>query len=420
MNDALLPGRGFDAESLPSPEAGVATVLERWCPAELPVEEVPLARAVGRVLARDARADAPVPSRPRSMMDGYAVRAADVAGASAGHPARLAVVAEIRMGAAPPRALAAGEAMRIPTGGVLPEGSDAVVPQEDARGGADGAVEIVEGVASGEFVTRVGEDLAPGETVLPAGRRLRGVEMGLLATLGWERVAVRARPVVGVLSTGDELVPAGSEPGVGQVRDSNRHVVGAVLEQMGARVEQLPHVGDRAQELEAALRDGLARCDAIVLTGGSSVGERDLTPAAIAALGEPGVVLHGIKVKPGKPTLFASVGGKLIIGLPGNPTSAVTILLAVARPVIDALVGATQPQPPPTTARMEHQIRGRVGWTWYVPVSLHRVAAQTVARPLQLRSSHVALLARADGYVRIPPERGMAAAGELVEVHPLS
>ncbi|TAM61035.1 molybdopterin molybdenumtransferase MoeA [bacterium] len=415
MSDALLPERGFDAARLPAPEAAVARFLSLWRPPLRSVEEIPLADGVGRVLARDARAEAAVPRDPRSMMDGYAVRAADLAST----PVTLRVTGEIRMGLPPPQPLGRGEAMRIPTGGVLPEGSDAVIPQEETRAAGDAAVEARASVRAGEYVTQPGEDLTRGEVVLGRGRRLRGVDMGLLATLGWERVAVLTRPTVGVLSTGDELVPPASEPGVGQVRDSNRYAIGAVLERMGARALQLPHVRDDERELEHALREALTRCDAVVLTGGSSVGVRDLTPRALEALGEPGVVVHGIKVKPGKPTVFALAGGKPIVGLPGNPTSAVTILLAVARPLIDALCGAAAPVPAPLTARLATAIHGRRDWTWFVPVALVRDGAATVARPLRLRSSHVALLARADGYVRVAPERGELAAGEHVEVYPL-
>ncbi|TAM88110.1 molybdopterin molybdenumtransferase MoeA [bacterium] len=414
MSDALLPERGFDAGSLPTPEAAVAYVLASWLPAARPVEEVALADAADRVLAREARASALVPPVPRSMMDGYAVHAADLEAT----PRRLRMAGEVRMGAAPPHALKLGEAMRIPTGGVLPDGSDAVVPQEDTRVAGDGMVDVLERVAAGEFVTQPGEDLAPGDVVLAQGHRLRGVEMGVLATLGWERVPVFARPLVGVLSTGDELVALTNEPQAGQVRDSNRYAIGAVLERLGARVVQLPHVGDDAQVLEHALREGLARCDAVVLTGGSSVGERDVTPRAVEALGAPGILVHGLKVKPGKPTIFAVAGAKLIVGLPGNPTSAVTILLAVARPLIDALVGANA-VPPPLSARLAADVRGRSGWTWYVPVTLSRDGVVTRAHPLRLRSSHVALLARADGYVRVAPERGMLDAGEQVDVYPL-
>src|SRR5579872_281156 len=418
MSDALLPGHGFYAEVLLTPEEAVARALGAWRPVARAIEDVALSDAVGRVLARDARADAPIPSYPRSTMDGYAVRAADTVGARPDDPRRLMLVGEIRMGAAPPGPLRAGEAMRIPTGGVLPEESDAVVPQEHVRAG-DRSIDMLAPVAAGEFVTQPGEDLARDEVVLPAGHRLRAVDIGLLATLGWERVPVRMRPLVGVLSTGDEVVPVGSEPGIGQVRDSNRHVVGAILYRLGASVLQLPHAGDEVGELERALRDGLARCDAVVLTGGSSVGERDLTPRVIAGLGEPGVLVHGLKVKPGKPTILAAVGQQLIIGLPGNPTSAVTILLAVARHLIDALAGADTQSAPPLMARLAESIRGRRDWTWYVPVSLRSQGDETVAVPRQLRSSHVALLPRAYGYVRVAPERGTLDAGELVPVHQL-
>ncbi len=371
---------------------------------------MPLAAALGRVLAGDAVADAAYPADHRSTMDGFAVRSAD-------GTAPRRIVGTVRMGAAPPAPLAPGEAMRIPTGGVLPAGADAVVPVEDAdlseSSGQAGAGETMiphEAPRAGEYFTPRGEDMAPGDLVLPAGRRIGAGELSVLATLGQAEVEVYLRPRVAVVSTGDELVDAGLRPGTGQVRDSNRWAVAGGLIGLGCEVVHLERARDEVAEIAARIAAGLEVADAVVLTGGSSVGARDHVPAAIDGLGAPGVVVHGLRVKPGKPTVLAAIGAKPVIGLPGNPTSALTILDAIASDVIRALTGAREARRASVATVAAEPFPGRAGWTWYVPA----VLGPGGARPLALRSSHTSLLARADGYVVVGPERPRIEAGEPV------
>ncbi len=399
---ALQPGETFDAERLHAPAEAVAAYLAAVRPRPRGVEPVPLAAALGRVLARDAVAEAAYPADPRSTMDGFAVRSAD-----GGGPRRIA--GTVRMGAAPPAPLAPGEAMRIPTGGVLPAGADAVVPLEDADE-RDGTVTPHAPPAAGEAFTPRGEDMAAGERVLPAGRRIGAAELSVLATLGLVEAEVFARPRVAVVSTGDELVDAGARPGTGQVRDSNRWAVAGGLAALGCEVVHLERARDEVGEIAARIAAGLALADAVVLTGGSSVGARDHVPAAIDGLGPPGVVVHGLRVKPGKPTVLAAVGARPVIGLPGNPTSALTILDAVAADVLRALTGEREPRRSTVATVAAAPFAGRSGWTWYVPAGL----GPEGARPLALRSSHTSLLARADGYVVVGPERVRIEPGEPV------
>ncbi len=399
---ALQPGETFAADRLWAPGEAVAAYLTAVNPRPRGVERVPLGAALGRVLAADAPADAAYPADHRSTMDGFAVRSADGAG-----PRRI--VGAVRMGAAPPAPLGAGEAMRIPTGGVLPAGADAVVPVEDA----DEAGETVtphEAPCAGEFFTPRGEDMAPGDLVLPAGRRIGAGELSVLATLGRTEVEVYLRPRVAVVSTGDELVDAGERPGTGQVRDSNRWAVAGCLLGLGCEVIHLERARDEVAEIAARIAAGLEQADAVVLTGGSSVGARDHVPAAIDGLGKPGVVVHGLRVKPGKPTVLAAIGAKPVVGLPGNPTSALTILDAIASDVIRALTGAGEARRASVAALAAEAFPGRAGWTWYVPA----VLGPDGARPLALRSSHTSLLARADGYVVVGPERARVEPGEPV------
>jgi molybdopterin molybdotransferase len=301
------------------------------------------------------------------------------------------------MGAPSDVSLSAGTASRIPTGGVLPNGADAVVAVEDAR--SDGErVTVSNPVAPGENVAEAGGDMRQGDIVLPAHRRIRAAEVGVLATLGVTRVPVFGNPIVAVFSSGDEIVEPDVRPKLGQIRDSNRYAVAASLRAMGASPRHYATLRDEAPEFEAALATALRECDAVVVTGGSSVGERDRLPRAVAALANPGIVVHGLRIKPGKPTLLASDGGKPIVGLPGNPASALLVLEAVAAPIFAALCGA--PVVPATVhARLAETARSRAGWTWHIPVRLHEDGGVPSAYPLTIRSFSVSLAARADGYI---------------------
>lgn len=399
---AMRLGESFEPDLLPAPAAAVAAYLDAVRPQPLGNEQVALEAAFGRVLATDIVADGPYPADDRSTMDGFAVRAAEGAA-----PRRI--VGAVRMGAAPPAALGAGEAMRIPTGGVLPAGADAVVPVEDADE-RDGDVVPHAIPAPREFVTPRGDDMAPGDVVLPAGRRIGAAELSVLATLGQAEVSVYRKPRIAIVPTGDELVDVARRPGTGQVRDSNRWAVAGALIGLGCEVVHLPHAHDEVEAVASGIAEGLAIADAVVLTGGSSVGARDHVPVAIDRVGAPGVVVHGLKVKPGKPTVLAAVGTKPVIGLPGNPTSALMILDAIASAVLRALTGERDARRATVGTTAAETFTGRAGWTWYVPA----VLGPGGVRPLPLRSSHTSLLARADGYVIVGPEPARIEAGEPV------
>lgn len=371
------------------------------------IERVALDDAGGRVLAAGIDADSDYPNAPRSAMDGFAV-------ASVSTPGSFLITGDVAMGKAWSGALAAGESASIPTGGVVPNGADAVVPIEDVRVDANRVI-VETAIAPGENVSPRAGDMRRGERILQPGQWLAGPQIGVLATVGTIEVPVYRRPVIAVISSGDELVPPSSRPQPGEVRDSNRYAIAASLRMMGATVRHYPTVSDEPGALEAALKAALAGCDAIVLTGGSSVGERDRTPEAVASLGAPGVIVHGLRVKPGKPTVLAAAGGKPVIGLPGNPTSALMILEAVAAPVVAALTGAELARAS-LIARLGSDTRGRAGWTWYVPVGLQNDGGTPVAHPLPLRSSSVSLPARAGGYIVVEGHGADLPAGTLVTV----
>jgi molybdopterin molybdotransferase len=406
--NALLPRAGFAPEALLAPRQAIIAYRSRVALSPAGTEIVSLDEALGRVLAEPIAATDDHPNTPRSAMDGFALP-------SSATPGTFRIAGDVLMGSAPATALQTGETMRIPTGGVLPEGADAVVPIEDAR--VDGATIVVEThLGKGENAVPQAADMRIGDVILQAGRRIGAGQVGALATLGVTRVPVYRKPVIGVLSSGDELVPVDRQPAPGQVRDSNRYAIAASLRAMGAQVRHYPTIRDETDDFTAALAHALSACDAIAITGGSSVGERDRLPGAVAALGDPGVVVHGLRVKPGKPTLLGALGSKPILGLPGNPTSALFILEAVAAPIIGALAGA--PVVAATvTARLSAPARSRLGWTWFLPVTLGDDEGFPLAHPLPLRSFSVSLSARADGYLIMGEPDDEWAEGRLVTVH---
>jgi molybdopterin molybdotransferase len=396
------------AERLLAPRQAMVAFFARVELAAPQTERTPLAHALRRVLAESVCADEDYPRAPRSVMDGFAIAARDV-------PGELPIVGDVRMGEGAGSVLPRGSAMRIPTGGTLPPGADAVVPIEDVR--LDGEGIVVEArVAAGDNVIETGADMRRGETVLCPGRRLHAPEIGVLATLGVTDVPVYRRPIVAVLSSGDELVAPHRRPVGGQIRDSNRHAIAASLELMGAQPRHYPTLRDEADEFEAALDRAIEECDAVVVTGGSSVGERDRLPRAVQAIAQPGVVVHGLRLKPGKPTLLGAHGAKPIVGLPGNPTSALMVLEAVVAPVIAALTGAPI-RAATVSASLAQPALSRIGWTWYIPVAVREDGGGLLAEPLPVRSFSVSLTARANGYVVMGEAEEEWPAATLVTVH---
>ncbi|MFN2459697.1 MAG: gephyrin-like molybdotransferase Glp [Candidatus Velthaea sp.] len=408
ITQALPPGATFVAEQLLAPQHAVIAYCAAVAPHPPGVEAVPLAEAHGRVLAYDAVAAEPFPADARSTMDGFAVRARD-----GSVPRRIA--GEVRMGRPPPAALGPGEAMRIPTGGVLPAGADAVVPVEDALAEGDRLV-IAEAVDSGAYVTPRGADITAGDCVIGGGRRIGAPELSVLATLGCSSVMVYRRPRFAIVSTGDELVDIDAPLATGQIRDSNRWAIAGALAAMGADVVHLRRAGDALDALRDRLAEGLACADAVMLTGGSSVGERDLTPDAIAEFAGPGVIVHGLRVKPGKPTVLAAVGETPVIGLPGNPASALMILEAVCAPIVAQMTGERERRSDSVACIAAEAFAGRAGWTWYIPAEIRMEGGVASARPLALRSAFTSLLARAHGYVVLGEDRPRVEPGETVAV----
>jgi len=402
-------------ELLPPPEA-LTRLLENL-PAQVDPEEIDTVQACGRVTARSVVSALPLPTFPRSTVDGYAVRAADTYGANDSLPAYLQLMGEIPMGAAPDFAVVPAGCVLIHTGGMLPEGSDAVVMVEHTQSARPGEVEILRAVASGENVLKVGEDVAAGAEVIPAGTRLRPAEIGGLMALGITRLEVARRPNIGILSSGDEVVPPEVTPGSGQVRDVNAYALSALVQESGGTPVRYGILPDREEALRKSAARALIECDAVVITAGSSASTRDLTAQVINSLGRPGVLVHGVNVRPGKPTILGVCAGKAVIGLPGNPVSALVIASLFVTPVVQALLGLKRGGPRPSVpARLALNLASQAGREDWIPVRLISSQDGYLADPVFGKSNLIFSLARADGLLRIPPDATGLAAGEMVDV----
>jgi molybdopterin molybdotransferase len=389
-------------------------------------ETIPLAEALRRVPAEPVTAPHPLPGFARSTVDGYAVRAVDTYGVSEGLPGYLTVTGAVRMGAEPGVAVGPGGAVAMPTGGAIPPGADAVVMIEYTAEAMPGTIEVVRPVAPGEGVVRADEDAAIGAQIIPAGRPLRPQDLGMLAAAGVTSVRVHTRPVVTIFSTGDEVVPPQTQTlKPGQVRDATAAALAALVSDAGGIPVPGGIVSDDPGALERALREALPASDMIVISAGSSVGIRDETAGAVGRLGPPGIWCHGLAIKPGKPTLLAECGGGggggeraatpgvPVVGLPGNPRSALVVFRLIGVPLVRLVGGCTQP-PPEASARATLS-RDLASATGRLDVVQVRVRAG-IATPVFGPSALLSVLTAADGYIVIPEEATGLDAGTEVDV----
>ena len=380
--------------------------------------------AAGRVLAEDVHSPVDLPDFPRATMDGYALKAADSFGASEAIPAYLDVVGQVPMGAAPGFSVGRGEAARILTGGMVPEGADAVVMEEFTTAPDPETLEVRRPTAVGENVLGVGDDLKKGELILGAGARLRSQDVGALAGVGVTSVEVHRRPRVAILPTGDELVDPRETPRAGQVRDINRFSLAAGVLEAGGEPETEDILPDDLAVIKERLEQAIRHADVVLISGGSSMGLRDYTVEAIDSLGEPGVLVHGISIKPGKPTIIGRIErdgeDKAVIGIPGHPVSALMIFHAFVRPVIRQLSGEvvrTNAGEEGLMATLSRNVASAPGREDLVRVALEEDESGCVAHPLMGNSAMISTMTKADGYIAIPLEAEGLREGAQVRVH---
>ena len=406
------------------PQQALAALLKVLPPPAIACEYVPSQDALGRITATDLVSQQDLPTFPRSTVDGYSLRAADSFGATEGLPAYFSLVGEVPMGRAPGVSVNLGEAAGTYTGGMLATGADAVVMVEHTQQVDADTIEVVRPVAPGENVVQPGEDVRVGDAILPRGHLLRPQDIGGLAALGITSVPVARRPRIAVLSMGDEVVSPDSEPAVGQIRDVNSYSIASQILQDGGEPVPLGIVSDDYEAQLETARRGLEHSDALVFSAGSSVSSRDMTADIINALGEPGVLVHGLSIRPGKPAIVGMVDDKPVFGLPGNPVSAMIVFDLLVRPVLYRLAGcATLPEPPSTAARLDRDVASASGREDYVPVRLRRNGhnghgglEELVAEPVFGKSNLIFTLIRADGLVQVPLNKAGLYAGETVTV----
>ena len=376
--------------------------------------QLPLIEAAGCVLADDALAAHDMPAFASSAMDGYAVRADDVAGASPTSPVELKVVGRALIGRRPQGTVGAGEAIPIATGAPIPGGADSIVPVENTEDAGD-LVRVFEGSAPGKHVRPVGEDVRAGATLVGAGRRLGAPELGLLANAGIAHPVVYPRPRVIVLSTGDELIPPTEEPAFGQVRDANAYTIFAALREAGASPVLAGIVRDDVDGFRETILAYAIQADAFISSGGVSVGERDVVKAAFRDRGD--VAFFKVAMQPGMPQGFGHVDGKPYFGLPGNPVSVFVSFEVFVRPAILRMLGRTQLDRPEIVATLTADVRGPKGKLQFARVQVRRGADGWEATPTGGRGSHlISTVARANGLAMVPSGTEIAAAGSQVRV----
>lgn len=371
--------------------------------------------ALGRVTAEDVFAPHPLPAFPRTTVDGFAVRARDTYGASESLPGYLKLIGEVPMGDTPNFEIGPGQCAIIHTGGMLPPGADATLMLENTQTLGD-EIEIMKSVADGDNLIQVGEDVAEGQLVIPRGTRLRPAEIGGLMALGITSLRVANKVRVGILSSGDEVIPAGSMPRPGQVRDINAHTLGTLITQSGGEPLQYGIIPDDFDTLQAAAARALAESDVVLITAGSSASTRDMTADVINTLGAPGVLVHGINTRPGKPTILGLCGGKPIIGLPGNPVSALVNGYMLVVPLVEKLLGQLPRLRATIRATLTVNLPSLAGREDWWAVRLRPEGDSFAADPIFGKSNLIFSLAAADGLLKIPPHATGLSAGTVVEV----
>lgn len=382
-------------------------------------EKVALDQCAGRILSHDVFSGIDLPEFDRATMDGYAVQAKSTFGASDGMPALFSVVGSIEMGKVPDVSVKAGEAAEIATGGMLPPGADCVVMVEHTQRIDEGTIEVFKSAAPLQNVMEKGEDLRKGETVLSKGNLIRPQEMGVLAALGKAYVSVCKKPVVAIISSGDEIVPIEQTPGLSQLRDVNAHTLGGLVELSGGIPVYLGIAKDNFDELDSLCRQALGRADMVLLSGGSSVGSRDFTLQVLQGLPDSEILVHGVSVSPGKPTILARIGQKTAWGLPGQVTSAMVVFHIMVSPCLERIGGRSPDElgrARKVSATLSRNLASVQGRKDYVRVKLVRRGEQLYAEPILGKSGLIHTMVKADGLIGIDKDSEGLDEGVKVDV----
>ncbi|MCX8022686.1 MAG: molybdopterin molybdotransferase MoeA [Syntrophorhabdaceae bacterium] len=379
-------------------------------------ENIHIDEALGRIIAQDIVSEEDIPPFSRSLVDGYAVRAADTYGAKETSPAFLFVDGHVKMGKKADIVVSEGHSVGVSTGAMIPEGADGVVMVEYIRTAGD-SIEVTKGVYSGENICFKGEDIKKGDVVIKKGSRLSPFHLGVLSSIGITNFSVYRRPRAALISSGDEIVPADSTPSIGEIRDINRYTVANILKENGVDVSFI----GIARDIKEDIADKILKAkgsDIILISGGSSKGERDYMVEAIEALGGK-IMIHGINIKPGKPVIFGSLWDRCVFGLPGHPVSCIMVVVRFVLPLVSRLKGEGEGKEKlPVTGILTTNIPSIYGVEEYVRVSIERIDRTIYVTPNFSKTSVISSLAESDGYVVIPEEQEGLEKGEVVEVHP--
>jgi len=367
-------------------------------------EVLPLDQCAGRILSQDITSKIDLPEFKRATMDGYAVQARSTFGASESMPALFTIVGAVEMGEVPTVSVKTGEAVRIATGGMLPDGADSVVMVEHSQAIDEHTLEIFKSAAPLQHVIEIGDDFRRGEQILSKGSRIRPQEMGVLAALGETHVPVYRQPIVAIISSGDEIVPIEQTPGLSQLRDINAHTLTGLIRLSGGVPVYLGIARDNLDDLHSLCKNAVARADMVLISGGSSVGSRDFTIDVIQTLPDAEVLVHGVSISPGKPTILARSKQRGIWGLPGQVASAMVVFHVMVRPMLEQIGGLSEDYigvAHEVSAVLSRNLASVQGREDYVRVKLVHRANQVCAEPILGKSGLIHTMVKADGFIRI-------------------
>ncbi|MBU3160395.1 molybdopterin molybdotransferase MoeA [Clostridium frigoris] len=393
-------------------------IIDKSFTYELDSEKVNILQSVSRICFEDIKAECNIPEFKRSTVDGYAVISKDVFGASEVMPSMLELKGEVFMGKVPPSDIICGECLYVPTGGMLPESADSVVMVEYSHKLDDNTILIYSPVAMGDNVIQIGEDIKNQDIVIKKGNKLRPYEVGVVASIGISEVTVYKRPRVGIISTGDEVVSCGVKPILGEVRDINTYLIWSLLLEDGMEPVSYGIIKDDYELLKSATQKAFNECDVVLISGGSSVGTKDHTLKVIASFDDGEVLVHGIAIKPGKPTIIGKHKEKIIFGLPGHPLACCIIYKVLVQNYIYSLMLKSE-KIYVTNAVMSINYHKAKGREEYLPVELETIEGIVIAKPVFGKSGIITAFSKAWGYIKIEKNVEGLKEGQAVGVYKL-